>query len=129
MSTLARGCRYRLVIILVAVVAVVVIDVSVDDDVDCFCSTRLDNFSTTAAVAAPPLPPRPPPLPPLLAFPLFFFGGPLLKRARLGVFRNSAAACCVRCEDLYITHYLTPLRGALLAQRHYLQMVAEVVKR
>jgi len=25
------------------------------------------------------------------------------------------------CEDLYITHYLTPLRGALLAQRHYLQ--------
>ena len=35
----------------------------------------------------------------------------------------------VLCEDLYITHYLTPLRGALLAQRHYLQMVAEVVKR
>ena len=34
-----------------------------------------------------------------------------------------------RCEDLYITHFLTPLRGALLAQRHYLQMVAEVVKR
>jgi len=33
------------------------------------------------------------------------------------------------CEDLHITHYLTPLRGALLAQRHYLQMVAEVVKR
>jgi len=33
------------------------------------------------------------------------------------------------CEDLYITHYLTPLRGALLAQRHSLQMVAEVVKR
>jgi len=26
------------------------------------------------------------------------------------------------CEDLYITHFLTPLRGALLAQRHYLQI-------
>ena len=38
-------------------------------------------------------------------------------------------ALLVQCEDLYITHYLTPLRGALLAQRHFLQMVSEVVKR
>jgi len=31
------------------------------------------------------------------------------------------------CEDLYITHYLTPLRGALLAQRHYLQIVVHLL--
>jgi len=42
---------------------------------------------------------------------------------------NHTITLTLLCEDLYITHYLTPLRGALLAQRHYLQMVAEVVKR
>jgi len=30
------------------------------------------------------------------------------------------------CEDLYITHFLTPLWGALLAQRHYLQIPGSV---